>query len=154
MFCIRFTRVLPPDQADILSHLSPDLRALLLGQLSPKDLGLILAELDLPHAIELSQQLDSAMLSKVLDDTSPDVAADVLRGLPDEMAASALEQMATADHVAPLLEYADDRAGGLMTPEFVALREDITGYSRDLGHEVLQHLGGCRRQAGGASVCC
>jgi len=159
---VRFTRVLPPDQADILSHLSPDLRALLLGQLSPKVLGLILAELDLQHAIELSQQLDSAMLSKVLDDTSPDVAADVLRGLPDEMAASALEQMATADHVAPLLEYADDRAGGLMTPEFVALREDITvgqaisfvqAWSREYAsHDISQvfivdHNGGLRGTA-------
>ena len=34
--------------------------------------------------------------------------------------------METAQDVIPLLEYEDDAAGGLMTPEFVALRETMT----------------------------
>ena len=62
----------------------------------------------------------------MLDQTSPDVAADVLRGLPEDAATETLQQMEEAADVAPLLEYEDDDAGGLMTPEYIALRDTMT----------------------------
>ena len=69
--------------------------------------------------------LPSGRLSNVFDTTSPDITADVLKGLSPETANTALSSMETAPDVIPLLEYEDDDAGGLMTPEFIALRETM-----------------------------
>ena len=77
-------------------------------------------------------------LTEVLDQARPDVAADVLRDLPEDIATQTLNRMKAAEEVAPLLEYEDDDAGGLMTPEFVALRDSMS---------VSQAMGFVRRWA-------
>ena len=85
----------------------------------------------------------------MLDETSPNVAADVLRGLPEDVAASALGQMRESDDATPLLDYEDDDAGGLMTPELIALEEGMTvsqalafvqREARDLDPEDVSYL--------------
>lgn len=148
---VRFSRLRPPDQADVIGQLDKDSQAKILDWLTPKSVGEIIEELEAPEAVELSQELKTEHLSQVLDETSPDVAADVLRGLPGDLAAETLEQMQEADDVAPLLEYDDDDAGGLMTPEFIALRGSMTvlraiefvrhwAEKEDLGSGELSHL--------------
>ena len=113
----RFSRLRSRDQADIIAHLAPELQVRLLDQLTPENVGEIIEKLEPAEAVELSQ---------VLDETSPDVAADVLRGLPRDMAARTLERMEEAEDVVPLLEYEDEAAGGLMTPELIALGDTMT----------------------------
>ena len=146
---VRFSRLRPPDQADVMAQLSRDAQAKLLSQLTPKSLSTIIEELEPEEAVELSQGMEPEQLSQVLDQTSPDVAADVLRGLPEDAATETLQQMAEAADVAPLLEYEDDDAGGLMTPEYIALRDTMTvteamafvrQWSRDLDPEDVSHL--------------
>ncbi len=122
----RFLRLRSPDQADVMAHLTSDTRAILLSLLPVEEVGLIIEELDTEEAVEISQEMEVEQLSHVLDETSPEVAADVLRGLPVEVATTAFAQMEEGAEVAPLLEYEDDAAGGLMTPEFIALRENMT----------------------------
>ncbi|MCH7801410.1 MAG: magnesium transporter [Chloroflexi bacterium] len=123
---IRFARLLPPDQADILENLSNEHLAALIDRLSLKALAQATEELDTGAAVEVSRTIPDGMLPELLDEISPDVAADVLRALPQDVADTALKSMEAAAEVAPLMAYEDDDAGGLMTPEFIAIQENVT----------------------------
>jgi Mg/Co/Ni transporter MgtE len=59
---------------------------------------------------------------------SPDDAADLIADLPPEQAAQLLELMEPedADDVRRLMSYAEETAGGMMTPEPVILPPDAT----------------------------
>jgi len=122
----RFSRLRSRDQADVIAHLAPEFQVRLRDQLTPENVGEIIEELEPAEAVELSQDMGPEQLSQVLDETSPDVAADVLRGLPEDLAARTLERMEEAEDVVPLLEYEDEAAGGLMTPELIALGDTMT----------------------------
>lgn len=122
----RFSRLRSRDQADVVTHLSRSARTELLERMIPNASGLIIGELDRADAVEVSQDLHPEHLARILDEASPDAAADVLRGLPKDIASQTIEGMTAAEGVAPLLEYEDDDAGGLMTPEFIALRDTMT----------------------------
>ena len=146
---VRFSRFRPPDQADVMAQLSRDTQAELLSRLTASGLGTIMEELEPEEAVDLSQDMEPERLSQVLDETSPDVAADVLRGLPEDLASTTLQGMEEARDVTPLLGYEDDDAGGLMTPEFIALRESMTvaraldfvrEHEEELDPEDISHL--------------
>ena len=123
---VRFSRLRPPDQADVVSRLPRESRNSLMSWLTPQSLGVIIEELITRQAVEVALGLGPRRLSRVLDETSPHVAADILRHLPAESAARVLRDMRESDDVAPLLKYEDDAAGGLMTPEFIAVGEEMT----------------------------
>ncbi|MDA0770070.1 MAG: magnesium transporter [Chloroflexi bacterium] len=116
----------PADQADVVTRLSHDYQLVLLAQMQPMDMGVLIEALGPDRAVGLYRDMSTEQLSQVLDETSLSAAADLLRALPVEVAANTLEQMEVAESVAPLLEYDDNDAGGLMTPEFVALRDTMT----------------------------
>jgi magnesium transporter len=146
---VRFTRLRAPDQADVMAQLPREFQARLLDRLTHQHLGEIIKELEPEEAVELSQHLGPEQFSQVLDEASPDVAADILRSLPKEVAARTLELMEQAEDVVPLLEFEDDEAGGLMTPDFIALRERMTmtqamtfirESAKDLDPEDISHL--------------
>jgi magnesium transporter len=123
---VRFTRLLPPDQADILAKLSVEQLAALIDRIPLEALAHATEELATEAAVEVSQTIPDGMLSDLLDVLSPQVAADVLRALPQDVADTALDNMDAAEEVAPLMSYEDDDAGGLMTPEFIAIQEHVT----------------------------
>ena len=123
---IRFARLLPPDQADILANLSKEHLAALIERLSLKALAQATEELDTGAAVEISETIPDGMLPQLLDEIGPEVAADILRALPQDVADAALESMKAAGEVASLMAYEDDDAGGLMTPEFIAIQENVT----------------------------
>ena len=77
----RFSRLLPPDQADVIAHLDRESQARLLSILVPQTVGLIIEEMEPAEAVELSQQMEP---EQVLDEASPDAAATssaVCRGM-------------------------------------------------------------------------
>ncbi len=116
----------PADQADVLENLKPAQRQELIEQLPPPDSADIMEEMENEHAAQLAVQMEPATLSLILDEMEPDEAADVLGDLPAETVAVALEAMTEAEDVIPLLRYPDDTAGGLMIPDFIALRPQMT----------------------------
>lgn len=71
---------------------------------------------------------------------APDDAADLLQELPEEQRASCLGQLdeASRREVTALMAYAEDAAGGLMSPRFARLRPEMTV------DEAIRYL---RRQA-------
>ena len=82
--------------------------------------------IDPDEAVQVAAPITPRLLADILDQADPDVAADVLRGKPDEQTAQTIEAMTESREVIPLLEYADDTAGGLMNPEYLAVSKSLT----------------------------
>jgi magnesium transporter len=116
----------PADQAELFTRLEPDLRPSFLALLSAEGQAHLLEHLEPEERQEVVEDMPRASLARVLDRIDNDVAADILRGLAPSEAARVISTMTTAGDVAPLLEHADESAGGLMTRGFVALHGDMT----------------------------
>src|SRR6266850_1922840 len=84
--------------------------------------------LDDPTLRELVGALPEVEVSRVLDRMPPEHVVDVVEELPKAQAEEILELMEEekAEEVQELLEYKEGTAGRLMSPEFVAVREDAT----------------------------
>lgn len=119
-------RLYPPDQADILSELEPEQQEALLTQLETEQAADILEELEDEEAAEIASRLPLETLSDIVDEMETDEAADLLGDMEPEQASEVLARMRDADDVRPLLLHKDETAGGLMTSEFLALRERMT----------------------------
>jgi magnesium transporter len=116
----------PADQADVFTNLEPDLRRTFFALLSAEGQAELIEYLDEDDRRELIKEIPRDSLARVLDKTANDIAADVLRELPPAEAARLLSTMASAADVTPLLDHADETAGGLMTRSFVPLHEEMT----------------------------
>ncbi len=114
------------DQAYVLRLLSGLHQQALLNTLTSEDSAKVLEHLSPEEAVEVFGEVETSSLSEILDDARPEVAADVLRQLPEERSQETLEGMEEAAEVAQLLEYAEESAGGVMTPEYLSVREDMT----------------------------
>lgn len=119
----------PADVAQVLSHLSDEQAADLLhrlflrraaaeplGEMEPEDSAELLSEIDRDEAIKILSRMD------------PDDAVDVLEEIPDNIKAELLSRLSKEDAevLSDLLSYAPDTAGGLMSPEVVALPIDMS----------------------------
>lgn len=87
-----------------------------------------LSELDESIMVELVDGLSPRFLAKVVGNMASDDAADLLEALPDEMAVEIQTHMEVSDRheVEELLKYHPETAGGLMSPDFMYLDEDLT----------------------------
>lgn len=119
-------RLRPQDQAELFGELAPETQEKLLPQLRLEDSADILEELPDEEAADLAERLAPESLARILDEMEPDEAADLLGDLPAEQAAETLEEMRDAAEVRPLLLHKDETAGGLMTSEFLILRQGMT----------------------------
>ncbi len=116
----------PADQADLYLALDDSDREAMLALLAAEGLANILEHLDEEPLEELVDRIPRSTLSRVLDLTKNDIAADVLRLLPPADAVRTLSTMTTAREITPLLAHADESAGGIMTRGYVALHKDMT----------------------------
>ena len=139
----KLRRLNPADLADILGELSALDRAAVVSSLDDETAAAALEEM----AFELQQavlnSLEDEKAADILDEVAPDDAADLVGDLPRERANQLLGLMEPdeASDVKELLKYPDDTAGGLMTPEFVAVPSGMTaqeaiGYLRKAGEEA------------------
>ena len=116
----------PADRADLYERLEPELQEAFLSVLSTEQMSELLDYLKEEAREVVTARMPRATLALVLDRTSHDVAADVLRSLPPSDAARVLSAMTTAPEISPLLGHADESAGGLMTRGYVALHPEMT----------------------------
>lgn len=122
-------RALPTEQlAQALAELSPPELARLVTRLGEEPLAELLAELNAVDAARLLTRLGRAQAADLLEEMDPDDAADVIGELGDDEAAAILVEMdqAEAEDVRGLLGYPPESAGGLMTPQYVAVAPDLT----------------------------
>ncbi|MDP2948500.1 MAG: magnesium transporter [Chloroflexota bacterium] len=115
----------PADQAELFWHLEPELRQSFLALLSAEGLAHLLEYLEDEQRAEVVEKMPRASLARVLDRMNNDVAADILHDLPPSERARVLSTMSTATEVTPLLEHAEESAGGIMTRGFVALHAEM-----------------------------
>jgi magnesium transporter len=90
--------------------------------------GILLRELEEDTFLDLVAEMEDGSLADIFERMARDDVADLMGRLPEEKSKAILIRMkkAESEEVADLLRYEDDTAGGIMTPDFVALKEDAT----------------------------
>ncbi len=123
-----FRRLHPADIAEILEQLHPTERNALLESLPVETAADAVTEADEDVQREIMEQLDPGMAADILEEMEPDDAADIVQDLSGSKRKELLEEMDAeeAEEVKDLLHYGEDTAGGLMTPEFVALPVNVS----------------------------
>ena len=116
------------DVARLLAEAPQERRVPLFRLLNRAQAGEVLPQLDDQTLLELVQALDEKEVSQVLDTMAPDEAADVVEELPSEQAESILDLMQAekSEEVQELLDYPDETAGRLMSPNVVAVADTAT----------------------------
>ena len=128
----RLARILhdthPADLANAFRDLSQEERLSALRHLSDERAGAVLSELDDELLLALVRSMDQASVSRILDHMPPDHAAEVVEELHPEEAEQILDLMQEerSEDVQDLLEYRDQTAGRLMSPNVVAVPETVT----------------------------
>jgi magnesium transporter len=119
----------PADMAWVYRHLTEDERTAVFNIIVKTDsVGEFLSELDVLHVTELVKGLTPQYLAEILSAMPSDDAVDILEVLPAAIANDIREHMALKDReeVEELLQYDPETAGGLMSPDFMYLDEELT----------------------------
>lgn len=116
------------DAANVLHDLPPQRRLQVVAALPDERLADVLEELPEEDQVHILSALEADRAADVLEEMSADDAADLIADLPPETAAALLELMEPEDRedVRRLMEYGEETAGGMMTPEPVILPPDAT----------------------------
>jgi len=122
----RFGGLHPVDQGEVLDGLPRDIQQSLIADLDHSVLADILEYLEPEESAELVGGREPADLAQVLDLTDVDVAVDLLQHISEDKQQETLEAMIDSAEVSELLQYQDDTAGGLMTPDYPVVLETTT----------------------------
>ena len=120
----------PADIAEILIHV-PDKDDVAIFRLLPRALaGRVFAYLPLDHQEGLIRSLSHEQMRQVLAGMTSDDQARLLEELPAAVTRRLIETLWPAELRAArdLLGYPSETAGRYMTPQYVALRPDITAH--------------------------
>ncbi len=131
----------PADAAGQIHDLPRERRSAVVQALGNERLADILEELPAEDQVEVLGHLDPERAADILEEMSADDAADLIADLPAETAATLLALMEPdeAKDVRRLMEYDEETAGGMMTPEPVILPPDAT-VAEALAHVRRQEL--------------
>jgi CBS domain-containing protein/sporulation protein YlmC with PRC-barrel domain len=118
----------PADLADIVEELSPEDREALISAINREVAAETLSEVDPNVQVSIFESLEAEKAAEILEEMAPHEVADVLGELPEATSEQILHEMEPEDQqeLEELLEFRDDRAGGLMNTEFIALPEAAT----------------------------
>lgn len=118
----------PADLADILEQLNIADAGAVLGSLDTEIAADTLNEVEYPIQSEILSELAPERASNLLEMLPPDDAADILADIPKDEAEHLLSLMPASESqpIRDLLRYDAQTAGGIMTPEVLALAQDLT----------------------------
>lgn len=119
----------PADLAQIFRHLPSEERQNVFNIIAQTSLvGEFLSELDQAIMVELVEALTPQYMVSIIKEMDKDDAADILEALPEEVADEIRKGMEKSDReeVDELLQYDPDTAGGLMSPDFMALDDEMS----------------------------
>ncbi|MBU0960427.1 MAG: CBS domain-containing protein, partial [Proteobacteria bacterium] len=119
----------PADMAWVFRHLSEPERLEVFNILAQTDqVGEFLSELDESIMVALVETLTAKFMADVLSKMASNNAVDLIEALPVEFAAEIRKHMEKADReeVDELLQYHPETAGGIMSPDFMYLNEELS----------------------------
>lgn len=118
----------PADIGDFIESISPDRRQQVWQVLAPDRMGEVLLELPESIRSDLLDGMDSSQMVKAIHRLDTDDKADLIPELPHEVIAEILFALDKQDRqrLDTVLSYAEDTAGGLMNPNAITVRENIT----------------------------
>ena len=90
--------------------------------------GIVFSELEEDIFQDLIEDMPVEAIVEILESMPADDVADIIGRLPEDRSQDILDKMkkAESEEVEDLLRYDDDTAGGIMVPDFIALKEDVT----------------------------
>lgn len=120
-----------PDAADALESLEEDEAAEVLSEMDDQLAADALAEMETPLAVSVVDDIvdeNPSYAALLLELMAPDDAADLLQALDEKRRNKVLGAIDAplAKRLAALLHYDEESAGGIMTTDFLALRDDWT----------------------------
>lgn len=115
------------DLAEIVEMLDGEEQELFMAALDAEEAGEVLSMVDWATRGEIVEDMSDQTLTGAIASMAPDDAADVLANLTEEQSTEVLEHLPPdqAAEVAALMKYEEDTAGGLMTPEFLSVAQDV-----------------------------
>jgi len=119
----------PADIAWVFRHLSPAERKKVFNIIAQTEkVGGFLSEVDEAIMLELVQDMTPKFMVAVISEMASDDVADMLEAIPEDMANEIRQLMVKEDReeVDELLQYHPETAGGLMSPDFLALDEELS----------------------------
>ncbi|WP_110650274.1 magnesium transporter [Salinicola peritrichatus] len=118
----------PVDVAHLLESTPPKEREILWGLLDPELHGDVLQYLGDDVQIEFLNRMDAEQLLTATEGLDVDDLADLLQQLPNTVIQEVLQSMEAQERqrVEEVLSYPEDTAGGLMNPDAITIRPDIT----------------------------
>lgn len=119
----------PADLAWVFRHLSEPERDEVFNILAQTNLvGEFLSELDESIMVSLVEKLTPKFMADIISEMASDDAADLIEALPEAFAADIRKHMEKSDReeVDELLQYHPETAGGLMSPDFMYLDEELS----------------------------
>jgi magnesium transporter len=119
----------PSDLADIVDDLDFNERDALFKALNDEQAADTLAELeDDKVKVSILERLGVARAADILEEMDPDDAADILQDTRAETQEAMLQEMEPEERedVRELLAYDEDTAGGLMTNDYLEIRQEMS----------------------------
>lgn len=116
------------DLAESFDLLSEDDRSRIMFALPPRTAAEVVVLLDEAVRGDVVDDLDTQSLAEIVSELPPDDAADMLGELSEDEAAEILRKMEAgqSQKIEGLLEYEETTAGGIMTPDVVAVPDTAT----------------------------
>ena len=123
-----FNKTHTADTALLFREFSPKERIVLFAQMTPEYSAEVIRELDETLVVELLTQMNAKEIQLMLKHVPSDDEADIFGILPEELSEEILNLMKEEEtsEIEELLKYDPTSAGGLMTPQYFALKEDTT----------------------------
>lgn len=118
----------PMDIAYAMRELEGDEREAVFALLDADDAGIVLEEVDEEIGADLAEATPDAELAEIIDAMPPDVGSNVVSMLDDERQHRVLEHIPReeAAELKQLMQFDQDTAGGLMTPDLLMAPTDLT----------------------------
>lgn len=124
-------RLRAADAADALETLEDDDAIGVIEEMEEEAAAAALAEMQTPLAVSVIEDLledDPKFAGRLVELMAPDDAVDLIQALDDEERRQLLEHIEgePAGELAQLAQYGEETAGGMMTTDYLALREDMS----------------------------
>ncbi len=118
----------PSEIADLLESLPKKDRTLIWEFIPHNDRGDVLSHAQDPVRAGLLEQMPPEEVADVTKSLDADDIADILNDLPESVVDDVLFSMDIQDRqrLASVLSYSEDSAGGLMNPDIISVRADVT----------------------------